>query len=336
MRYAYVALLALGVGCKPNDTGIHEQEGHDTWYQAPTNKVDILFVIDDSHSMAEEQASLASGFASFISEIVNTNTDFQLGVITTSFEVDDPLRAQLIGDPPILTGGTPNYQQLFQDRVQVGTTGSDQEKGLEAAAYALSPLQTTNRDSPNYGFVRDESFLLTIILSDENDCSDDYALSGMGGQACYDNDDLLVPVEEFVEEFRTYKDEPSYVQVGVIVGPEKAQGCDDAAPGFRYWDFAEQLGGLQGNICDADYASIMYELGLNATGILESFQLTNAAKPETLKVYVTVAGESTEIFEDASNGWTYDPETYYLHFHGDAVPPRGAQIDADYTIQSGG
>jgi hypothetical protein len=96
------ACVALGValaGCKPDDAALSVITQVDTFYQEPTNEIDVLWVIDDSRSMQEEQAAIADGFEAFISSIEQTNTDFHLGVVTTSFDTADASRGQLIGDP---------------------------------------------------------------------------------------------------------------------------------------------------------------------------------------------------------------------------------------------
>ena len=49
------------------------------------SKTDILFLVDNSGSMAQEQANLAANFAVFIGEILKGQNDFHIGVITTDF-----------------------------------------------------------------------------------------------------------------------------------------------------------------------------------------------------------------------------------------------------------
>lgn len=53
-------------------------------FQAIDPKVDILVVIDDSGTMAEEQAKLAANFGPFIETLEQANVDFRLAVTTTS------------------------------------------------------------------------------------------------------------------------------------------------------------------------------------------------------------------------------------------------------------
>ena len=76
----------------------------------------------------------------------------------------------------------------------------------------------------------------------------------------------------------------------------------------------------------------MEELGLEASGILSTFALSNAAVEETIVVLV---GEEV-IPKDAATGWTYDPEYWIVRFDGSYVPPRGTTISITYEVLNGG
>lgn len=56
-------------------------------------KVDILWVIDNSGSMCEEQTELRDQFSQFIEKFARTNTDFHIGVTTTHYNAltSDPV-----------------------------------------------------------------------------------------------------------------------------------------------------------------------------------------------------------------------------------------------------
>lgn len=316
--------LALLTGCKSEGI-VGYLEGRDEFAQAPNNEVDILWVVDNSNSMAEEQETLTDGFASFAAELDASNTNFHLGVITTSFMYDDPDRATLIGDPPYLTLDD-DYVPMFQARTTVGTGGSDKEKGLEAALYALSPTMTLPGGN-NAGFVRESAQLLIVFVSDEEDCSDGGALEGQPATACYTATQNLTPVGGWIEELRALKDDPTSIQIGSIVGlPNSA--CDNVYSGSRYVEAALLTGGLAGDICRSDWNSMLASLGLNATGIRTTFQLTRAAQPDTLLVMV----DGVEAVSNPVNGWTYDVDSWYITFHGTGIPPRGSVIVAEYTV----
>lgn len=299
------------------------QHAVDTWEQAPQTDADILFVVDDSFSMTEEQQALADGFQSFMAELEDAGSDFHIGVISTSQETNDPDRGILLGDTPFLTRQD-DYLNEFRARVQVGTGGSDKEKGLEAAAWALSPESLVLH---NVGFLRPEANLLVVFVSDEDDCSDDGRLDGMDSSACYTERDLLVPVPEMVARIHDAKNSGELVQIGAIVGPYD-DSCTDAFTGWRYVDAVFETGGVLGRICDGDWSNVLSLLGGNALGILTTFKLSHAADIATLEVTV----DGVPVPQDENNGWTYDWVHWLLQFHGTAIPERGAQIVAEYDI----
>lgn len=323
---SWVAVIALGAGCA-QEQGLSEQRGTDTWRQADNNEVDILFVVDESCSMVEEQATLAAGFSTFAGQLEASATDFRLGVITTTFDHTDPERGKLVGEPPYLTLADPDYAARFAARAQVGTQGSDQERGLEAALWAVSPL--ANLDL-NAGFIRRSARLLMVFVSDEEDCSDGGALTGMDQLLCYERPDLLTPIGDLVDRFRGLKDQRDDVMAAAIIGVD-GDVCQNVYPSRRLRRAAELLGGRVGNICDGDWSEMLGELGLNATGVVDRFQLSRGAVEDTLEV--TVDGEP--VLADPVTGWSYDADTWYLTFAPAAVPPRGSEIVARYTVRPG-
>jgi len=313
--------VVLLSGCSIENTFLPQHQD-DVFEQAAVPAVDILFVVDNSASMSEEQAALAAGFQSFISQIEATTIDFQIGIITTSQDTDDPNRGHLIGDRPLFLTREVDYLTLFDQRVQIGTNGSDKEKGLDAAQNAISLNMLTTW---NLGFVRPGANLLIIIVSDEDDCSDDGRLDGQDAKSCYQQRDQLVPVQTEVDRILSRKSQGELVQISGILGPFDGS-CADSYPGRRYAQAALQTGGLLGKICDSDWSSTLSSLGLTAVGILNQFKLTSAADPTTLVVSV----DGTEVPEDETNGWTYDSLHWLIIFHGTSVPPEGSEITVDY------
>lgn len=329
LRRSAALFVPVLAACNP-DQGFSDRKETDVWFQSPTDQVDILWVVDNSNSMQVEQTLLADGFGSFISEIENTGADFHLGVITTDFDPDDEARGQLLGSPAVITPSD-DYLALFQERALVGLQGSGKEKGLAAAAYALSPIMTTG---VNAGFLRQEANLLVVFVTDEEDCSDDGRLGpDADNTACYNQQDLLVPVADYVQRFQALKPAKSQVKLSGIVGPRDAVGlCDETTvPGMRYIQAAELTGGLTASICEGDWSSILYELGLNAAGIFTTFTMSHGAKPGTLVVKI----DGDVVPESEVDGYTYLPELPGVEFHGIWIPERGAEITAEYVIQPG-
>lgn len=322
-----VAPLALAMACNP-EQNISRVIQSDVFLQEPTNEVDILWIVDNSNSMEDEQEAIANKFEDFINNIEEANADFHLGVVSTDLENPDQ-NGKLQGDPLYLTPDD-DYVPLFQDRIQLGITGSHKEKGIDAA---LAALTEPNLSGYNSGFRRAGATLSIIYLSDENDCTDRGALNAYDDpDACYEHSDLLVDVVDLIDEYKGLQTQDERVVVSAIVGPEIDEGCAGSKPGWRYLSMAEAFGGIQASICEANFARIMSDLSLEVSGLRSSFQLSKAAVEGTIEVAV----EEDLVPEDESNGWTYDPEYWMVYFHGDGVPPRGSTITITYEVANGG
>ena len=154
------------------------------------NKMDIVFVVDDSASMGEEQTNLALNFPMF-AQILSTYTtsdgtpiDFHVGITTTGRD----LTYVPIGGFPLPDEHGPNGAfehpcggsapwldktdlMLTTDlscRAKVGTSGASQEMPLLMAKRAVSDRIT---DGANVGFLRSDALLAVIMISDEDDQS---------------------------------------------------------------------------------------------------------------------------------------------------------------------
>ncbi len=201
-------------------------------------KTDILFVIDNSGSMAEEQDAIARELPAFIDELRRGNgveQDFRVGVITTSvyqrtfFDNRDdtflfPAQSGKLQPVPdeqnrptaerFIESGDPELLAKFRRLVVQGTTGSGQESPFEAVRLAVTPpLATTPLgEGGNQGFLRDGARLLVVVVSDEEDCSSTerpppIALTeDTTVDRCSEQSARLTPVQEYVRLFRNLED----------------------------------------------------------------------------------------------------------------------------------
>lgn len=136
-------------------------------------RTDILFVVDDSGSMSEEQATLQAGLGAFIQALASSPVanDFQIGVTTSSVaDFDGTARtpAGTLVAPGVMNASDPDLVTTFQAAVAVGIAGSGREQPFEAARLAISKSAA---GGPNEGFLRPGARLAVIFLSDEDDCS---------------------------------------------------------------------------------------------------------------------------------------------------------------------
>ena len=324
MTRCLILLLGLGA-CKESDSKLHRLSEMEVFLQEPTNMVDILWVVDNSQSMADEQAKIAERFDEFVTGINEAGVDWHIGVISTDLDNEDEA-GLLLGDPSVLTLKTEDYRYRFQEMVQVGIGGSDMEKGIDAAYKALSQPRVSG---VNDGFRRDGAMLMINYFSDENDCSDRDNLWGIeDDEPCYNHPGLLVPVVQLIDDYRELVSSGERLIVSAIVGPEISAGCEGAKPGSRYQTMADAFGGFKGNICDTSFGEIMAELGLQAGGMKTSFILKNFAVESTIEVWI----DDEPSLPDPDHGWTYDSQYHVLHFQGDGIPARGSRIQVEYEV----
>ena len=322
--------IALSGACDIDNT-VDRRSTTEVFLQEPNSLVDILFVVDSSPSMADEQQLLANGFDSFVGTLEESNADFHLGVMDMNMDLDNARRGLLVGNPAYLTVDD-NYVQQFKSRVKVGVGGSDKEKGISAGLAAVTePLVSGH----NAGFVRADANLVFVFVSDEDDCSDGDALDAEGGTACYDQRGKLLTIKHLIQAYQRLKTGDARVMASAIIGPaiNEQQNCEQEAwPGHRYKGMVDALGGVVGDICEQDYSRLMEDLGLAVAGELTVFNLKYAAVPATIEVQVD--GEVVE--EDPVEGWTYEPEYKQIRFEGDYVPPRGSSLSVYYEIAGPG
>ncbi len=310
----------------------------DTFLQAEVSRIDVLWVIDDSRSMTEEQQNLADNLSSFFRFLDEGDVDYQIGVTTTDAVSN---AGRLVGSPTILTPTTSGVLEAFRTNIRVGISGRAQEQGLQAAELALG--------TQNPGFLRDDAYLFVIFVSDEND-------SSFGELRYY---------WRIFEQLKGIGNE-SEVSLSAIIGPPndpttgEGGGCDSSAglavAGDRYAEIADQTGGIWGSICDDSFAETLDALGAAAVGLKRKFFLTQEPDPETLEVYLHFACDSIPVDlgecgdvqdtcdagrtvepdfyctpqEGPNDGWVYESETNSIFFMGSSVPPLKATVEVIY------
>lgn len=289
----------------------------DHFAQLTDNKVDILWVVDDSGSMSEEQNSLSQNFQSFITFADSLGADYQVAVTTT--EINDAPSGKIWacnGFNKIIRSSDANRVAAFQCAANVTSPpggnnrpnpgGSDEaEAGLRAARIALEPPV---RDADNAGFLRSDARLAVIIVSDEEDQSPG-----------------AVPL--YVDFFRNIKGfrNPQLTTVSAISG-DVPNGCATAEAGQRYFDAVGQLGGQFESICSASWGPMLQRIGLGVFTLRSSWSLSRNADPGT----ITVRVNGMPVPQGMPNGWTFDPMTNSILFNGTSVPAAGTTVDVSY------
>ena len=157
--------------------------------------LDLLFVIDDSASMADKQTALIDAFPAFLARLATVDgglPNLHLGVISSDMgtkgsAVEQPgapisscsgsgLDGLLqTGSAPLtdlyaiaMRNGTKNFTGLladtFRQMAALGAAGCGFEQHLHA-------MRTSFTNPGNLGFLRPTANLAVVILADEDDCS---------------------------------------------------------------------------------------------------------------------------------------------------------------------
>ena len=325
--------------------GTYDTTQTDEYAQLSGQQVDVLFIVDNSGSMSEEQSSLGSNISSFVAQAAQWQTDFHIGVVSTDVDETNTQAGWLQDDggnqKRFFTNatGTSGFAQTVKS---LGTNGSGTEQGLEAARLALSfPITSKPTDPPkvcnadadctkpqvcvpsvlnagtkvcagwNWEFLRPDAVLELVFVSDEEDGSS-------------------ANVPFYIDFFKSIK---GFANTGLlhahsIVGP--SGGCSsssgDAAGGDRYLEVSKQTGGKEKSICTSNWADILKDIGTIAFGLKVQFFLSRPPIPETIVVKVAGSG--------CTAGWEYQEDTNSILFDQNhpCMPQENETIQITYDV----
>ena len=267
------------------DAGNNGSNGSDVPREC--EKMDIVFVVDDSGSMMEEQQNLATNFPMF-ANILSTYTvnggtplDFRVALTTTGRTIDYTI--DLGGGFTVpqhedgdngafknncgssnrwLDKSDPNLSSTLGCRAMVGTGGPSIEMPMLMSKWALSDRV---QDGTQPGFLRDDALLAIVMITDEDDSStsaNNFTMDASGNSPKDWN-----PADQ-VAFLDTLKGDHSRWAAAVIAGDgDCSSSFGQAADATRLKQFV-QLSGQQAvfsSICDGD-------LTIGLTKALDKFQ----------------------------------------------------------------
>lgn len=312
------------------------------------NQLDILWVVDNSLSMLPLQTNMVTNFGSIITMFKNKGYDFHMAVTTTEAYLADPTLVgytsanaslSLFRDGAgtahsgvfVMSPLTPNIEKVFVTNATQGSDGSGDERAFSSIKAALS-------NTSNPSFLRTNSFLSIIILSDEDDFSGnsrrqfggndhDYAANTLDPISVYLN--YLDTLTKSTGATRKYNINTITVKDATCLANLLSQGAGSII-GQRNMDISNQTNGIVGNICDISFANSLSAIASQMLTLSSQFYLVRAAQVDTIVVYVN----NVFIPQNAVNGWTYNSEAHSILFHGSALPMEGAKIGVTYTPTS--
>jgi hypothetical protein len=295
----------------------------DVIVQTSTPVMDVLFTIDNSCSMEDEQDALAAYFPQFMRYFDGSGLDYHVGVVSTDLDNSQHQGklqgSDLAGDgmatPPeylYIDIDTPDPVSVFEDMATMGTDGTGNEKGLGAVYLALEE----HRETFNAGFYREDASIHTVMISDEQD----------------QTDSTIITKNEFIDWYIGLKQETDERTFSSIVHTE---GTDRARD---YIDVSETVGGIVWDITSGDWAEVLDRLGVQASGLKREYFLSQLPVPGTVVVEVhdpegNVLPFAEAVDDPPTEGWFYTPSRNSVTFV-EYMPEPLSKVVIRYTLLS--
>jgi hypothetical protein len=272
----------------------------DPFEQPIRSATDILFTLDRSGSMYDNNENVVNNFDVFIQTLTNLEADFHAGVV--------------VGDVGCIAGSDPYIDASFSesraldafstmadiDRVLV-PYGRNEERGFMQAEAALGKVGAGECNSE---FYRDDAFLSIVHVSDEPEQS-------------------VNTWSFYVGLFQSLKADPEDVKVNAVAG-DYPTGCGSASAGTGYYEASVATGGLFLSICATDWAEKLENLATESVSINDSFELSLQPVPQTIEVVVDGVRSPT--------GWEYEVSSNSVVFDTDFIPAGGSTIEISYQV----
>jgi hypothetical protein len=309
----YTGTLTVQLADGIAQTGLVGQGGPDgvvtdVFVQTFNPVADVLIVVDDSGSMAEEQAQLNAEAGNLLTELEALGADYQFGVVTTDF-ISAQNRGRFVG--PIVTNSTPGKLAELRDQIDQGIAGSGNERPFDAIIRAMTPPLI---DGDNAGFLRPGAQITAIVLSDEDD------------------EASMLSTAEFVDAMNGLVGDPSRTTMTGIAGRIATECTSNvtgvaavAAPNLH----AAAIGTGAGifDICAPSWDLHILSLAYVATGHRLVFPISGTPlDPDDISVEVDGQG----VPKSATDGWTYTNGLVILL--GTWIPDAGQEVRITYEV----
>ncbi len=253
--------------------------------QAKTQLTDILFVVDNSASMHQEQSRMSTSFPSFMNSV--GNIDYRIGITTTDVSAtsgngpapyngngawQDGRLLQFSDGRTYLDGSrdAQSEQTLFENNVRRQETltcaqrnyapehcPSGDERGIFASALNI-------QSNPSQ-WIRPTGHMAIVILSDEDEGSDGILIDSQGRDS----------PQGFVNHFNRLYPNKSLAVHSIIIRPGDSNCLSSQSAGKQgvfgnvYAQLTGSTGGILGNICASEYTSSLRDIGEAASQFRE-------------------------------------------------------------------
>lgn len=280
-------------------------------------EVDILFIVDNSGSMEQEQVNMSSKINGFVQLISNAGLQWNIALTTTDGKTqtkDAAGNSRAWGDGQFRpfdsdTGSlfvlkhnqhtVADAQAKLAQAILVGIKGDGNERGINNTFRAIERISDTQGSQQ---FFRPSANLVVILISDEDECSTGNCSSVSGANRS--------KPENLLNLVQTNFNSGKVFVFNSIIRAVNNSACSTAAnKAPTYEKMSQMTGGIVGSICASDYTSILSSLGQSTAALVKSVNLNCPAVDGNAdgKVDFVLKNESTG--QLISSGYTVSGKT---------------------------
>ena len=249
---------------------------YDYQVDAVTGMADILFVVDNSGSMSQEQREMGTKFPSFLNSVADL--DYRIGITTTDISgpgnapdanngfgsLQDGKLIQFNSGQFFLDGSydLASEQNLFLETIQRDETincengGYTEEHCPSGDERGILAAYMTMASNPN-NFIREDGHMALIFLSDEDERS-------QGG-----NLESIEDPSAFLSAFQQVFPKKSIKAHSIVIRPGDSSCLSQQSSGHTprgfygetYAELSQLTGGVLGNICASNFSNQLQEIG---------------------------------------------------------------------------
>ena len=310
----------------------------DPFVLSKTPKADIIWVVDDSASMVNNQKDVANNAKDFFSRAVKAGLDFRVGVTgvnkatngkfcsTISTKVSDP------GGPDRFL--LPSEQKIFEACVlnPPGLSGTPYEYGLKSGKDAVTSHLPRAANSPSK--IRTDAALVVIQVTDEGPQTVKSAKLGVPYSGVTTKCTLDAKVQAKLNTFiKPHLDlfagkDPKYGTEARAVVHFIGGICNNkckAQLGHGYFEVVTATAGLTADVCQQNLGATMQIIINTITGQASPIKLQYVP----ISASLAVALEKNQLTRSRDKGFDYSPATNTLVFYSTPFT-KGARLVASY------
>ena len=306
--------LSHGTGLTVSLNG--ETTGCEPFLVSRTPKADFIWVLDESGSMADDRANVATNATEFFERALAAGLDFRLGVT----DMDRGRSGLFATREPGSTGDrwlAPAELARFQADVNDPSgpdLGSD-EYGPTQAMNAVA--RHTPRSASDDRMVRPDAELVVLFVSDEKPQELEDADIFVDGDVPATPAQLSASLTELKDPIDLLQAERASVHAISVPAPYPSCSDGGGETGWGYIDMVSWFGGQLGSICQPDLSPTLQTIIDNVLG---------AASPVVLEwvpisASLAVALDGAPLPRSREAGWDYDARANSIVFHGVPIDP---------------